>query len=134
MAVLNTVAANTMKHRVDRASELIKRELGLIIARDLAFGGAMVTVHQVSLTPDLRKAHVHVSAIGGEFSPQTIVNKLTEERGYLQSEMSKRVILKYTPVLEFHYDESLERGARVLSIMEELEQGGKTAPGEGVRE
>jgi ribosome-binding factor A len=116
-----------MKYRIHRASELIKRELGVIITRDLMFGGAMVTVHQVSLTPDLRKAHVHVSAIGGDFSPQSIVTKLTDERPHLQREISKRVILKYTPVLEFHYDESVERGARVLSIMEELEQSGGPA-------
>ncbi len=112
-----------MKHRIDRASELIKRELGAIITRDLVFGGAMVTVHQVSLTPDLRKAHVHISAIGGDVSPQSILDTLADERGHLQREMAKRVILKYTPVLEFHYDESVERGARVLSIMEQLEQG-----------
>ncbi len=115
-----------MKHRLERASELIKRELGAILSREMSFGESIVTIHQVSLTPDLRKAHIHVSAVGGKVDPETIISELMAQRKHLQTEMSRRVILKYTPLLTFHYDESVERGSRVLAIMEEIKQPEKT--------
>lgn len=121
-----------MKHRLERANELIRRELGLIIQREIVFeDSVLVTVHQASISPDLRNAHIYVSAVGGSVRPASIIARLEEHRVMLQSEMSKRVILKYTPRLHFHFDESIERGARVLSILDSLEEsesGGAGAP------
>ncbi len=110
-----------MKHRLLRANELIRRELGAIIQRELDFDGALVTIHQVSVTPDLRNAHIYVSAIGGHIQLEHILAKLTDNRTLLQTEMAKRVILKYTPILRFHYDEAIERGSRVIHILENLD-------------
>jgi len=40
----------------------------------------------------------------------------------LQAELSRHVVLKYTPHLIFHLDDSIERGARVLEILQGLEK------------
>jgi ribosome-binding factor A len=40
----------------------------------------------------------------------------------LQRELAKRVVLKYTPHLNFKLDDSIERGSRVLEIMQDLEK------------
>ncbi len=99
---------------------MFKRELGALLVRDYDFSGALVTVHQVNLTPDLRKAHVYVGIVGN-VSPQSVLDTLSEHRKAIQREMAQRVILKYTPVIEFHFDESVARGTRVLHLLDEID-------------
>src|SRR3978361_345638 len=109
-----------MKHRLLRVNELLKRELSTIITRDMKFQDALVTVNQVDVTPDLKSAHVFVSVLGkGE--PFAVLTKLQENRTVLQAEMSRNVVLKYTPHLVFHLDDSTERGARIIKILQEIE-------------
>ena len=109
-----------MKHRLLRVNELLKRELSIAITRELTFDGALVTVNQVNATPDLKSAHVFVSVLGSE-KPFAITEKLEENRIMLQNEISRKVVLKYTPHLIFHLDNSTERGARIIEILQEIE-------------
>jgi ribosome-binding factor A len=51
-----------------------------------------------------------------------VVDKLEAHRPALQAELSLHVVLKYTPHLVFHLDDSIERGARVLEILQDLEK------------
>lgn len=106
-----------MKHRLKRVQEVIKRELSEIIVRDLTFNSVLVTVQEVDITPDLKHAHVFVSMLGSEEAKHAALAKLHDSRKMLQSEMSKRVVLKYTPQLHFKFDEALERGTRVIDIL-----------------
>ena len=50
-----------------------------------------------------------------------MIPTLEENRAMLQAELSRHVVLKYTPHLLFHLDDSIERGSRVLEILEEIE-------------
>jgi len=116
--------ANAMNHRLKRVQELIKRELSDIIQRQLKFDGVLLTINDVDLTPDLKQAHVFISALGGSAQSlhhQSILNKLESNRKMLQQEMSKRVIIKYTPHLHFRFDDTTERATRVFTILEELD-------------
>jgi ribosome-binding factor A len=108
-----------MKHRLLRVNEVVKRELSMIITRDMKFEDVLVTVNTVDVTPDLRNAHVFVSVLGKGSAPAVIAS-LNAKNTVLQAEMSKTVILKYTPHLTFHLDDSIERGARVFKILEEI--------------
>ena len=109
-----------MKHRLLRVNELVKRELSSLITRDINFEPALVTVSSVDVTPDLKNAHVFVSVLGSA-SKEAILAKLEEHRAELQADMAKTVVLKYTPHLVFHLDDSIERGTRVLEILQQLE-------------
>lgn len=108
-----------MKHRLLRVNEVVKRELSVIITRDMKFDDLLVTVNQVDVTPDLRNAHVFVSVLGKGSAP-AVIAKLETNRTVLQAELMKTVVLKYTPHLTFHLDESIERGARIFKILEEI--------------
>jgi ribosome-binding factor A len=110
-----------MKHRLDRVNEVLKRELGDLIRREITFTAKLVTVQQVDITPDLKHAHVFISIIGTEEEQHAAMAQLHDHRLPLQAELSKRVVLKYTPQLHFKLDASVERGLRVLSILEELD-------------
>lgn len=104
-----------------RVCELLKRELGTIIGREMKFEAPLVSVRAVDVTPDLKQAHVAISAIGTKWQKEQAILQLTDKRQHLQHELSRRVILKYTPHLHFDLDESIERGTRVLSLLEEIE-------------
>jgi ribosome-binding factor A len=109
-----------MKHRLLRVNKLVKRELSAIIAREITFESAIVSINHVNVTPDLKNAHVFVSVLGSE-SGASVVSKLETQRIALQAELARNVVLKYTPHLVFHLDDSIQRGARVIKIMQELE-------------
>ena len=108
-----------MKHRQQRVNELVKRELSGIIAREINFEGALVSINAVDVAPDLKSAHVFVSILGAA-NGGSVIDKLEAHRPALQAELSRRVVLKYTPHLIFHLDESIKRGARLLEIMDDL--------------
>jgi ribosome-binding factor A len=108
-----------MKHRLLRVNELLKRELSVLITRDLTFEDALVTINHVDVTPDLKSAHVYVSVLGK--GRQSAIKTLEDNRTMLQADLSRHVVLKYTPHLNFHLDDSVERGARVIEILQEIE-------------
>ncbi len=111
-----------MKNRPARVRELILRELGAIISREFTFTAKLVTVQAVDLTPDFKHCHVHVGVLGTAPEQKKAIGKLQESRPHLQHELSKRVVLKYTPALHFHLDEAIERGTRVMEVMRQIDE------------
>lgn len=109
-----------MKNRLDRVNELIKRELSDLVRREITFTAKLVTIQQVDVTPDLKHAHVYVGVIGNEEEQKQAMSALHDQRLRLQSEVSKRVVIKFTPQLHFKLDTAGERGDRVLNILDEL--------------
>jgi len=109
-----------MKHRLLRVNELLKRELSSLLVREMTFENLLVTVNQVDVTPDLKSAHVYISVLGSEGRAE-VLPKIEASRAALQAGLSKHVILKYTPHLVFHLDDSIERGSRILEILQEIE-------------
>lgn len=110
-----------MKHRLERVKELVKRELSEIIAREITFRAALVTVQSVDITPDLRNSFIYVSVIGSDAEKKSAVAKLEEKRVLLQQMLAKRVIIKYTPHMHFRLDDSVERGDRIIQILQDIE-------------
>lgn len=111
-----------MKHRQSRVKELIMRELGAIVSREVTFSAQLVTVHAVDLTPDFKHCHVFVGVLGTDKQRRDAMHKLHDMRPLLQHEMSRRVILKFTPQLHFHLDEAIERGTKVMEIIRQIDE------------
>jgi ribosome-binding factor A len=110
-----------MKNRLARVNELIQRELGMIIQKDLEFPGVLVTINGIDITPDLRHCHIYIGVIGPEQEQEKVVTKLNDKRSALQKRLTGRVTLKQTPHLHFKLDHSVERGVRVTRIMEGID-------------
>ncbi len=111
-----------MKNRPARVRELIQRELGMLIAREMTFDAKLVTVQSVDLTADFKHCHVHVGVLGTERERLDAIHKLAEVRPMLQHELSRHVILKYTPRLHFHLDTAVERGTKIMEIMRQIDE------------
>jgi ribosome-binding factor A len=109
-----------MTHRLTRVKELIRRELGMILEKDYDFGGRLVTIHDVDLTSDLKQCFVFLGVLGKEGGEELVIKKLQAYRPQIQRALYKRVILRNSPQLLFRVDHSIERGVRVLNLIESL--------------
>jgi len=117
-----------MSLRLERVRELLKRELGGIIRRELPLAEAgLITVNEVGVAPDLKSATVFVGVIGTAEQRKKAANLLEKESKRIQGMIGRAVVLKYTPHLKFVIDEAIERGNRVLEILEEIEKTHPTA-------
>jgi ribosome-binding factor A len=115
-----------MSLRLERVRELLKRELGEIIRREIPMSEAgLITVNEVGVAADLKSAVVYVGVIGTPDQRKKAAQLLDKEARRLQGMIGRAVVLKYTPHLKFEVDEAIERGNRVLAILDELE---KTEP------
>ncbi len=111
--------------RLDRINELLRREIAEMIERlDFRMENCLVTVNEVVASPDLRHAKVYISILGKkqESTKDKIIHFLESNRHHLQTKISKDIVLKYTPVLDFIVDDSIEKGDRVLQIISEMEK------------
>jgi ribosome-binding factor A len=103
--------------------ELLKREIGEIIRREIPLGDAgLVTVNDVTVTADLQSATVFVGVFGRADQQKKALSELEHHRKRIQGLVGKAVVLKYTPQLRFVMDESIEQGNKVLKIINELER------------
>jgi len=110
-------------HRLQRVRELLKREIGETIRREIPVNEAgLVTVNDVDIAGDLRVATVFIGILGNAEQQRTGLALLQKNRPRIQSLVAKAVILKYTPQLRFVVDDSVTRGNRVLDILAELEK------------
>ncbi len=109
--------------RIARVNEILKREIADVIERySLSEKGALVSITKVHTSECLRNATVYVSIFGAdEAKSEEILKKLIKLRPEIQHSVSRHVILKYTPVLNFVRDNNLEHGDRVLSILRDLD-------------
>ncbi len=109
-----------MSMRLQRVNELLKREVGAVIQREFEFKNSLVTVTGVDVTQDLKEAKVFISVLGPGIG--TVMTKLKEKRGLIQSRVTKRVVLKNTPILDFRFDGAAERGIDIINLLDEVEE------------
>ena len=108
--------------RLDRVRELLKRQIGEVIRREIPLSDAgIITVNEVKVTSDLHSAVVYVGIIGTKEQRLKGMALLRKERKRIQGLVGRAVILKYTPQLRFILDDAVPRGNRVLEILDELE-------------
>jgi ribosome-binding factor A len=113
-----------MSQRTDRIDELLRQEIGAIIAREIddpRVGFATVT--GVETAPDLRHAKVWVSVIGQEADRKATLQALGRAMPFVRHELGKRLHLKRIPEFHLELDDTVERGTRVLQLLNELEAG-----------
>ncbi|HEY1511821.1 MAG TPA: 30S ribosome-binding factor RbfA [Solirubrobacteraceae bacterium] len=106
--------------RMRRVDEAVREVLSDAIAKDLLDPRVgFVTVTGVKTSLDLRHARVYVSIFGDEQTQADSLEGLRSAHGFLQRRVAAELRLKHTPMLEFDYDESVDRAMRISRLIEE---------------
>jgi ribosome-binding factor A len=118
-----------MSQRTDRIDELLRQEIGAVIARDVAdprIGFATIT--KVETARDLSHARVWVSVIGQPAERAATVAALGRAMPFIRHELGSRLSLRRIPEFHVELDDTAERGTRVLHLLSELAAGGSVDP------
>ncbi len=109
--------------RLERVNALLRREIAEAVPVVMLNEGvdcAAITVTQVRVARNLRNATVSVSILGHDRERQAMIRKLAHRHVAFQRLINRDMKLKYTPVLQFTLDESIEKGDHVLGVLNRL--------------
>ena len=112
-----------MSLRANRVGEQMKKELSEIIGRkikDPRIG--FVTVTDVDVTGDLQQATVYISVLGDQEQREKTLQGLEKAKGFMRSEIGQRIRQRKTPELFFEFDESVDYGNRIESLISQIKK------------
>ncbi len=107
-------------YHTGRVNEEISRELTEILrtVKDPRVSGSFISILRVDTAADLRNASVHYSVLGE--GRDEVKKGLKSAEGYIRRELAQRLNLRTTPELCFVYDDSIEHGAHIAKLLEDL--------------
>lgn len=112
---------NRNNNRQSRIDEEYKKEIGLIIdqkVKEPSITG-LISVTKVKVTTDLKYAKVFVSILNSKDTKQTLAG-LKKSSGFIRSELAQKINLRNTPELIFELDDSMEYGAKIDRILQDI--------------
>ena len=109
------------ENRLAKINDEIKRELGELIPRlkDPRVQG-LVSITRVDATRDMRYAKIYVSVLSGTADRNDVVKGLSSASGFLRHEIGQRLALRMAPELKFIADDSIERGAHIIDVLNNI--------------
>ena len=113
--------------RADKVGELIQEEISSLLLRkikDPRIG--FVTLTRVKVADDLKVARVFYSVIGSEQEKKSSQEGLDNATGFIRRELGRRLRLRYTPELNFIFDDSLEYGNNIEQLIRGLKEDGRS--------
>ena len=108
-------------NKLNRIDEELKKELSHIISYELKNPKVtgLISVTDVKTTPDLKYAKVFVSILNAKNTKATLAN-LKKSAGFIRTQIAKKVNLRVTPEFVFVLDETMEYGAKIDSILNDI--------------
>lgn len=103
--------------------KILEREIATILF-DSAHNDKLkfISITKVSLTKDLSIATVYYTVLGNQGEIESTKKEFENAKGYIRSELAKRIDLRKTPELRLKYDESLAYGNRISEILNNLKK------------
>lgn len=109
--------------RVSRVGEQIKKELSQIIQQEIKDPRiGFVTVTAVEMSGDLQSAKVFVSVLGKNDDKSKSLEGLEKAKGYMRSELGRRIQLRHIPELTFVIDQTLEHSEHINKLLHEVHE------------
>ncbi|NLM40818.1 MAG: 30S ribosome-binding factor RbfA [Firmicutes bacterium] len=111
-----------MSERLARLAQEIKREVSSILAtevKDPRLG--MISITDVEVSRDLALAKIYFSLLGDEEERMRTLEGLNRAKGFIRSELAKRIRVRHVPEIAFVFDPSLEQGARMDALLKSLQ-------------
>lgn len=110
--------------RINRISEEVKKVLSELLYNGLKDPRvtSMTTVTEVKVTRDLSFANVYVSVLGDKKEKEDCLKGLQSAKGFIRSEIGKRIDLRHVPEPIFHLDETLEHAGHISDLLEQVKK------------
>jgi len=113
-----------VSRRTERVSDVLRAELADLILREVKDPRVkLVTLTGVEVTSDLRRAIVRVSVLGEQTQREEAVEALRHARGFLRTELARRLRTRATPELVFELDCGAEHSQMISELLESLKDG-----------
>jgi ribosome-binding factor A len=113
--------------RARRIEEQLKRLLSELVRREVKDPRVgLITITAVSVTRDLTRAKVYFTPFAGIGDPELALEALRHAAGYLRIQVRNQMRLRAAPELVFQLDDSLERGARLSSLIHDAVEGDRS--------
>jgi len=108
--------------RAIRVGEQMREELANLIRhlKDPRIG--FCSVVKVEVSGDIRHAKVYISVLGTDEQKRDSMKGMQSATGFLRSELSSKMTLRFMPELHFHLDESIEHGTRVAQLLVQVQK------------
>ncbi|MBQ7751747.1 MAG: 30S ribosome-binding factor RbfA [Clostridia bacterium] len=112
------------KNRINKINEEVRRELASVI-RELKDERIplLTSVVAVNVTNDLSYAKCYISVMGDDEVKKKALEGLKSASGYIRREMGRRVDLRITPEFLFEIDDSIEHGAYINKVLQDIMKG-----------
>jgi ribosome-binding factor A len=111
-----------MSQRITRINELLRREVSEQMRRYYRSDTAAITISEVDCSADLRNARIYYSVLGDDAEIEESKKLFRKIGKDIRQRVSKEITLKYFPTFYYMYDPSLERGAGINEILDQLDQ------------
>lgn len=111
-------------YRQSRIEDEMTKALSDIIrsVKDYRVSDSIITITRVTVAPDLSEAKVYFSSIGGKHDKKEIRKGLMSAAGYMRTMLAGAMDLRQTPRLTFVYDDSMEQGAHINTLLKKVEE------------
>ncbi len=108
--------------RTSRVGETLRDAMVEVFRRDLNDSRlALVSVTGVDISPDLHFARVFVSGLNEDETKQ-IARDLNAQRGRIRHFLGQRIRLRFTPELDFRFDETPARAGRIEKLLSDIKK------------
>lgn len=107
--------------RTSKVGELVRDALVDVFRQDLKTDLGFTSITDVEVSPDLHFARVYISGLK-EDETREVVDRLQELRGRVRKFLGARIRLRYTPELDFRYDETTMRASRIEAILTQVKR------------
>jgi ribosome-binding factor A len=98
----------------DALVEVFRHEL-----KDLDLG--LTSITGVEVSPDMHFARVFISGLDEEATKE-MARELQKRQGFIRSQLGKRIRLRYTPELDFKFDETAMRAGRIEDLLADIKK------------
>ncbi|MCK9175226.1 MAG: 30S ribosome-binding factor RbfA [Desulforhopalus sp.] len=115
--------------RSDRVARAIQQEVSLLLVEKISdprLSG--VSVSRVEVTSDLAEAKIYYTVLGGSKAVAEAGRGWKRASGFVRSHIAHTLNLRFTPVLNFFYDNTVEKVAELEEIFQEIDRERKEKP------
>jgi len=124
-----------MTRRTERLNHLIQIEISDLLRKhinDPRLNG-LISVTAVEISNDLKNARVSISTLGDTLDRNEVLKGFNSAAGYMRRELAHRLNIRVTPELSFEFDDSIEHGVNLISLIDRVAAEDKKGGADGLK-